>query len=49
MISNMAIETLAVSTALLLAFIYPQLGSKWFSKAERMFVSIARRRRMSVE
>jgi hypothetical protein len=49
MLSTMAIETLAVSTALWLAFIHPQSGSKWFSSAERMFASNARRRRMSME
>jgi len=48
MLSIMAIEMLAVSGALLVAFIYPQLGSKWFSGAERVFGSIARRRRISV-
>src|SRR6266849_6378192 len=47
MASTMGIETLAVSSALLLAFICPRLGSRWFSRAERVLASIARRRRMS--
>src|SRR6476661_2240023 len=44
----MAVEMIAVSGALLVAFVYPQLGSTWFSAAERLFCSIARKRRMSV-
>jgi hypothetical protein len=44
----MAVEVIAVSGALLVAFVYPRLGSKWFSGAERLFGSIARKRRMSV-
>ena len=47
MASTMGIETLAVSSALLLAFICPRLGSRWFSRAERVLASIARSRRMS--
>src|SRR6476661_4642508 len=48
MLSIMAIEMLAVSVALLVAFIYPQLGSKWFNRAGRLFSAIARRRRISI-
>src|SRR6202162_3622386 len=47
MLSTMGIETLAVSITLLLAFVCPRLGSWWFSKTERVFAVIARRRRMS--
>jgi len=46
MLSTTAIETLAVSSALLVALIYPWLGSKWFSRAEQVLALTARRRRM---
>jgi hypothetical protein len=48
MLSIMAIELLAVSGALLVALIYPQLGSNWLSRGERLFGLIARKRRLSI-
>jgi hypothetical protein len=44
----MGMEALAVVFALLIAFFYPQLGASWFSKIERAFAALARRRRLSV-
>jgi hypothetical protein len=41
-------ESLFVSLALLLSFVYPQLGAKWFAKAEAILTAIARRRRLSL-
>lgn len=42
------IETGLVLLALLIAFIYPQLGSRWFEATEHTFGTIARRRTLSV-
>src|SRR5258708_37545496 len=42
------IETGLVLLALLIAFIYPQLGSRWFEKLERRFSQLSRRRTLSV-
>src|SRR5713101_9364294 len=41
-------ETLLASVALLLALTCPQLGSKWFRRAERALAAIARRHGISV-
>src|ERR1700730_1931493 len=48
LVSLMGVESLFVALALLLAFIYPTLGSKWLSNAERALRALARRRRTSV-
>src|SRR5207244_908133 len=37
-----------VVLALITAFIYPQLGSRWFEKIERPLAALARRRTLSV-
>jgi hypothetical protein len=42
------IETGLVLLALLIAFIYPQLGSRWFEATEYTFGSLAQRRTLSV-
>src|SRR5437899_2785438 len=41
-------ETLLASVALLLALTCPQLGSKWFRRAERALAAVARRHGISV-
>lgn len=41
-------ETLFVAVALLLALVYPQLGTNWFSATERRLGALARRRVLSV-
>src|SRR3989454_1783977 len=41
-------ESLFVSLALLIAFIYPQLGAGWFDRAERTLRAVARRRKTSL-
>src|SRR5258708_3205047 len=45
---NIGLETLMASIALLLALVYPQLGARWFAKAERALARVARRRTLSV-
>ena len=42
------IELCLCVLALITAFIYPQLGSRWFEKIERRFAALARRRTLSV-
>ncbi len=42
------IETGVVLLALLIAFICPSLGSRWFEKLEHQFATISRRRALSV-
>src|SRR5689334_16435308 len=42
------IELGLVVLSLLIAFIYPQLGSRWFAKIERGFAALARRRTLTV-
>jgi hypothetical protein len=42
------IETGLVLLALLVAFTYPQLGSRWFENVERRFSQLSRRRLLSV-
>jgi hypothetical protein len=42
------IETGLVLLALLIAFIYPQLGSRWFENVERRLSHLSRRRTLSV-
>src|SRR5437016_2630789 len=46
--SAIGIESLLVSVALLIAVVFPQLGSAWMTKAERVFGRVARMRRTSV-
>src|SRR6266478_7183102 len=41
------IENGLILLALLIAFIYPSLGSRWFDKAEHGFATLARRRVLS--
>jgi hypothetical protein len=48
MLGVMGIEALAVLVTLPAAFVYPQLGASWWSKAESAFALIARRRGLSV-
>jgi len=48
MLLIIAIEILAVLSALFLAMICPRLGSQAFNRAERIFASVARRRRTTV-
>src|SRR6266446_535610 len=48
MLLIIAIEILAVLSALFLAMICPRLGSQAFNRAERIFASVARGRRTSV-
>jgi hypothetical protein len=42
------IETGLVLLALLIAFVYPQLGSRWFENVERRLSQLSRRRALSV-
>src|SRR6266851_2471486 len=42
------IETGLVLASLLVAFIHPSLGSRWFGKLEQGFIQLARRRTLSV-
>src|SRR5215469_4434572 len=46
--SVIGIESLLVSLALLIAVVFPQLGSNWMAKAERAFLGLARMRKTSV-
>ena len=48
MVGTIGPESLIISLALLLAFTYPQLGSRWFRKAEQALGAVARRRKTSV-
>jgi hypothetical protein len=48
MVGTIGLESLITSLALLLAFTYPQLGSRWFRKAEQALGAVARRRKTSV-
>src|SRR5258707_5457260 len=48
MLAHIAPESLMASIALLLALLSPRFGAKWFSKVERAFGSLARRRTASV-
>src|ERR1700687_6300647 len=41
-------EVLLVSLALLLALVCPQLGARWFQRAERALAAVARRRTLSI-
>jgi hypothetical protein len=47
MVSVIGPESILVSIALLVAFTYPQLGAKWFRKAEQTLARIARARKTS--
>src|ERR1700691_6329093 len=48
LVSLIGPESLVVSLALLLAFIYPQLGSNFFGRTERALETLARRCKTSV-
>ena len=48
MLGLLGIEALAAAVALLTAFVYPQLGASWFSRVERTWTALARRRGLSV-
>ena len=48
MFHPIGLESLLASLALLVSLTYPQLGSNWFAKAERVLGALARRRRTSV-
>jgi hypothetical protein len=48
LVSLIGPESLLVSLALLLAFLYPQLGSNLFGKTERALAALGRRRKTSV-
>jgi hypothetical protein len=48
MVGTIGLESLIISLALLLALTYPQLGSRWFRKAEQALGAVARRRQTSV-
>ena len=48
LVSLIGPESLVVSLALLLAFLYPQLGSNLFGKTERALAALGRRRKTSV-
>src|SRR5438309_9836602 len=48
MLGLIGIEALAVVIAVLIAFLHPQFGTSWFSKAERAWTTLARRRTLSV-
>ncbi len=48
MFATIGPESLITSLALLLAFTYPQFGSKWFGKAERALGVVARHRTLSI-
>lgn len=46
--SLIGIESLLAAASLLIALVFPDLGSEWFSRAEMLFGKLARKRRMSV-
>lgn len=48
MLPTIGIESLLASLALLVALVYPQLGSKWFGTAERALGALARKPRASI-
>src|SRR5260370_1750361 len=48
MFSHIGPEALLVSLALLLALVWPQLGARWFQRAEQALAAVARRRTLSV-
>ena len=48
MFAHIGPEALLVSLALLLAVVCPQLGARWFQRAEQMLAAVARRRALSV-
>ena len=48
MASTLKLESLLVALALLVALVYPQIGSSWFARAERAFSALARKRRTSI-
>ena len=48
MFAHIGPESLLVSLALLVGCLYPQLGSKWFARAEHVLAAIARRHSLSV-
>jgi hypothetical protein len=48
MFAHIGPEALLVSLALLLAVVCPQLGARWFQRAERALAPVARRRGLSV-
>ena len=48
MFAHIGPEALLVSLALLLALVCPQLGTRWFQRAERALAAVARRRTLSI-
>jgi len=48
MFAHIGPEALLVSLALLLALVRPQLGARWFQRAERALAAVARRRTLSI-
>jgi hypothetical protein len=48
MILSFGPEALLTSVALLIAVLYPQLGSAWFRRIERLLTAVARHRKLSV-
>ena len=48
MFAHIGPEALLSSLALLLAVVWPQLGERWFQRAEQMLAAVARRRNLSV-
>jgi hypothetical protein len=48
MFAHIGPEALLVSLALLLALVCPQLGARWFRRAERALAAVARRRALSI-
>jgi hypothetical protein len=48
MFAHIGPEALLVSLALLLALVWPQLGARWFGRAERSLFALARKRTLSI-
>jgi hypothetical protein len=48
MFAHIGPEALLVSLALLVALVWPQLGARWFQRAEQALAAVARRRTLSV-
>src|SRR6266478_3457043 len=48
MFAHIGPEGLLVSLALLVALVWPQLGARWFQRAEQALAAVARRRTLSV-
>src|SRR5216684_1590231 len=48
MFAHIGPEALLVSLALLQALVWPQLGARWFQRAERALAAVARRRTLSI-